>query len=170
MRLRLAELTGSAILSVHPQRGQIKSEDRLLFDSAIGVLFSDRNDLSHDLHVEAVGLGLAVNILDVTRERFFLFFKALDPLDDREQMTGVDFARTDRVRIRCFRHIHSLTSTRFVGGNGSPRMSLQVKLPKRVFPDDESSSARDCQNRQGGGAAGGGGGGPTPGAAAAATA
>ena len=41
---------------------------------------------SHDLHVEAVRVGLAIDILDVARERLLLLFKALDPLDEGAQM------------------------------------------------------------------------------------
>src|SRR5208282_2501424 len=40
--------------SIHPERGEIEIEYRLLLDSAVAVLFADRTDLSHDLDVEAV--------------------------------------------------------------------------------------------------------------------
>ena len=82
--------------SAHPQRRQIKIEDRLLLDSAVAILLSERHDLSHDLDVEAVRLGLAVDVLDVAGERFLLLFEALDPLDEGAQMAGVDLARADR--------------------------------------------------------------------------
>ena len=93
--------------STHSERGQIKIEDRLLFESAIAVLLPDRHDLAHDFHVKAVALGLAVDFLDVARERFFFLFKSFDPLNERLQMTGVDLARTDGIRIRRLRHVHS---------------------------------------------------------------
>src|SRR6185437_9233762 len=139
----------------------IEIEHRLLLDPAVAILLSDRHDLAHDLDVEAVRLGFAVDVLDVAGKRLLLFLEALDPLDEGEQMAGVDFARrvrlrVVRLRVARFRHVHSrdlaqvsssatdraerlLASSR--GGGFSPAMSGAWRR------SEERRVGKECRSR-----------------------
>ena len=52
-------------------------------------LLPDRDDLAQDADVEAVGLGLAIDFLDVVGNPLVLL-QALDPLDQRLELVGGD--------------------------------------------------------------------------------
>ena len=131
---------------IHPERSEIEIEHRLLLDSAVPVLLSYRYDLSHDLHIEAVRLGLAVDILDVAGQRLLLLFEALDPLNEGAQMPGVDLARRRSDQDRSVSPYSSCDLAALVERDGSRRTSVRVKARQRVFPGDERSSARECRN------------------------
>ena len=109
----LAELTrsrGGSCPSIHSKRREIKVEDRLLLHPLVAVLFADRHDLAHDFHIEAVGLGLAVDVLDVVGQRLLLLLEPLDPLDEGAQMAGVDLFRSGRDLVLLRRLGHSDSS------------------------------------------------------------
>src|SRR5574337_668416 len=91
--------------SRHPERRQIKVEDRLLLHPLVAVLSAQGHDLAHDLDVEAVGLGLPVDVLDVVGERLFLFLEPLDAFDESAQVSRVHlFASRQFLFARRFRH------------------------------------------------------------------
>ena len=48
----------------------------------MAVLLADRDDLAQDLGVEAVGLGLGIDFLDVAGDRLLLLLQPLDALDE----------------------------------------------------------------------------------------
>jgi hypothetical protein len=64
----------------------IAPHDYLLLLGALGaILFAQRDDLAHDLGVEARRLGLAVHLLDVGGDVGLLLFKLLDARDELAQ-------------------------------------------------------------------------------------
>src|SRR6201999_3919419 len=77
--------------SVRAERRQIEVDQGLLLYALVLVLTADRDDFADDLRLEAIRLGLSVNLLDVFGNGFALFAEAFDALDECAQMSGVDF-------------------------------------------------------------------------------
>src|SRR5688572_6946834 len=65
----------------HAQRAEIEFEHRLFFLALLPVALAQAHHLAQDLRVEAMPLGLAIDFLDVVRERPFLVLQPLDSLD-----------------------------------------------------------------------------------------
>src|SRR4029453_8775716 len=76
---------GGRLVRQHAESALIDVEQRLLLVEIILVHSPDANQLAHDLGVEAVALGLGVDLLDVAAERALFLFEPLDPLDKRAQ-------------------------------------------------------------------------------------
>jgi hypothetical protein len=74
----------------HAQRLQIGVEDRFLLQALVRVLLADRDDLAQDLRIEARGLGLAIDILDVVRNGLLLFFQPFDPFDESAKLIACE--------------------------------------------------------------------------------
>jgi hypothetical protein len=110
------------------------------------VLLSNREDLSHNLDVEAVRFGFAEDVLDIAGKRLLLLFEALDAFDEGAQMAGVDFVCPGLDRLVCFSHAQSRDLAHFEEGDRSPQTALRVKLRARIFPGHERSSSPGCRN------------------------
>jgi len=61
-------------------------ENSLLLAPFIGILLAQPHDRAQCLDVEAVGLGLGINVPNIVADRFFLFLQPLDALDEGLQM------------------------------------------------------------------------------------
>src|SRR5258708_20904892 len=75
------KLVGPAVASQHPQRLHIGFQDGFLFGPLVGVLFAQAHDGAQRLDVEAVALGLRIDVADIVRNRLLFFFKPLTALD-----------------------------------------------------------------------------------------
>ena len=80
-RIGRAQRRPSSRLTPQAQRRLVEVEQRLLLGAVGAVQFPEPNDLAHGFHVEAVALGLGVDLADVGGQRRLLFFQALDALD-----------------------------------------------------------------------------------------
>jgi hypothetical protein len=67
---------------LHAERGEIEAEQFGLLLALTLILAAQRDDLAHDLGVEAVALGLAVDMLDVVGEGALFLFELFDSLDE----------------------------------------------------------------------------------------
>lgn len=92
MRRRQPETTS-------PARGDTGPAEGLLLFHLGRLLLAKADDLADDLHIEAGGFRLGIDVLDVFAERLALFFKPLDALHDGAQAIGGDAAH---VRIGGF--------------------------------------------------------------------
>src|SRR5262245_50848367 len=61
-------------------------EDRLLLAPLVGILLAQPHDRAQGLDVEAVGLGLAIDVPDVIGDGFLLFLQPLDALHEGFQV------------------------------------------------------------------------------------
>src|SRR5262245_19701648 len=83
---RVTNRTSDQARSEHSQSLHIGLQDGFLFLTLVRILLAVANDGSQCLDVETIALGLAVNILDVVRDRLLLFFEPLDAFDDRLEL------------------------------------------------------------------------------------
>src|SRR5512146_685826 len=84
----------------HAERAHIGFEQRLLLVEISLVHLPDLDDLPHHFHVEAVALGLGIDVADIVGERLLFFFEALDPFDERFQVLSGDPARLRHETLR----------------------------------------------------------------------
>src|SRR5712692_1199527 len=68
--------------SQHSQRLHVGFENGFLLGALVGVLLAQTHDRAQRLDVEAVALGLGVDVADIVGDGFLLFFQPLDALDD----------------------------------------------------------------------------------------
>src|SRR5665647_851626 len=86
-------LPGRRNASQHPQRLHIGFQDGFLFGALIGVLLAQADDGAQRLDVEAVALGLRIDVADIIRDRLLFFFQPLDALDDGLELVFGKFCR-----------------------------------------------------------------------------
>src|SRR5258708_7109822 len=87
------KLVGAAIASQHPKRLHVGFQDGFLFGPLVGVLLAQAHDGAQRLDVEAVALGLRIDVADVVRDRLLFFFQPLDALDDGLELVFCKFGR-----------------------------------------------------------------------------
>src|SRR6185437_10987435 len=85
--------------TLHPERASVHVEQRLLLLDLRRLLFADTDELAQHLDVEAGGLGLGVDILDVAAERLALLLEPLDAVDQTAQTFHGDAAGLHLVRL-----------------------------------------------------------------------
>src|SRR5688500_2868616 len=81
---------------VQPQCGLVGLEQRVGLLAVVGLHLAEADDGADRLGVVAARLGLAVDVLDVVRDRLLLLLQALDALDEQPQFVSRD---------RAFRHL-----------------------------------------------------------------
>src|SRR6185437_139066 len=69
-----------------PDGREVEVEDGFRLHPLGAVLLPDADDLTEDRHVEAVALGLGVDLLDVLGDLGLVLLQALNPLDDRLEL------------------------------------------------------------------------------------
>src|SRR5580698_5516770 len=72
--------------SNHPERVQVGLENSLVLLTLVDVLLAQPHHDAQRFDVEAVALGLRVNVADVVGDRLLLLFEPLDALDDRLEL------------------------------------------------------------------------------------
>src|SRR5687767_3289252 len=82
--------------SVQPERGLVGLQKRVGLLAVVGLHLAEADDGADRLGVVAARLGLAVDVLDVVRDRLLLLLEPLDPLDQKPQFVG---------RNGAFRHL-----------------------------------------------------------------
>src|SRR3990172_8331488 len=70
----------------HAEGVHVEVEQGLFLLTLGGVLLAERNDLAHDPGVEAVGLGLGVDFLDIAGDRLFVLIEPLDAFDEASEL------------------------------------------------------------------------------------
>ena len=88
-----AGTTGRNSRSQHSQRLHVGFQDGFLFRPLVGVLLAQAHDGAQRLDVEAVALGLGIDVADVVRDGLLLFFQPLDALDDGLELIFREFGR-----------------------------------------------------------------------------
>src|SRR6185437_4709073 len=114
----------------HAERAHIGFEQRLLLVEIGLVHFPDLHDLPHDLDLEAVRLGLRIDVANIVGERLLFFLEALDPLDERFQALSGDPAR--------LRH----ETLRLCDGRRPYRRANRRSMPRGANPVDECARER----------------------------
>src|SRR5262249_40973779 len=70
----------------HPKSALVEVEQALLLVDLLLVHFTELDDLTHDLGLEAGSLGLGIDFLDVAAQRALFFLEPLDALDKGFQL------------------------------------------------------------------------------------
>src|SRR5581483_7886344 len=117
----------------------------LLFGALVGVDAPQAHDAAQRLDVEALRLGLGIDLADVARDLLLLVFEPLDALDKGAQMI------LDELRLR-----HRVLPFASISGGGGVagrgcaprRMSRQLRKPRlhsatSLKNSESQSSARD---------------------------
>ncbi len=73
---------GRSVRSDHAERVHVGFDDGLVLAALIDILLAQPHDDPQRLHVEAVALGLGVDVLDVVGDRLLLFLQPLHALDE----------------------------------------------------------------------------------------
>jgi hypothetical protein len=71
---------------LQPQRCPVSLEDRVLLLSIFRAQGPELDDELHDFGIEAVGLGLGVDIFDVVGDALLLFGETLDAFDEEAEL------------------------------------------------------------------------------------
>ena len=72
-------MTGA--LPQHPQRVQVGFQYSLLLLALVDVLLAQPHHRAQRFHIEAVALGLGIDVANVVGDRLLFFFEALDAFD-----------------------------------------------------------------------------------------
>src|SRR5262249_25520068 len=76
----------SAALFRHAQRVHIGVQDRFLLFAFVHILLAQADDDPQGFDVEAVALGLRIDVANVLGDCLLLFFEAFDALDERLEL------------------------------------------------------------------------------------
>src|SRR6185437_8136031 len=77
-----ARLAGRQKLLQHPQGVHVGLEHGLLLAALVDILLAQADDGAQSLNVEAVALGLGIDVADIVGSRLLFLLKPLDALDN----------------------------------------------------------------------------------------
>ena len=95
---------GAAGLAQHPEGLLVEVENGFQFLAVAGIHLAQADDLAHHLGVEALALGLGIDLADIRRQGRLFFFQALDSLDKgpqafRPDATDIRHSHLSRIRV-----------------------------------------------------------------------